>query len=651
MNKKNFRLTGILIAALLLGSLLLGYCSLLFTDDTQDTDITEDTYMTTKAFNTTIRVTEDNSYIVTEDISVVFDTSRHGIYRYIPQKGFISEVNDSGKLTQIPYYTKFKDVTSSHELYDESENGNRVFRFGEEDVTVKGAQEYSFSYHVVPVTSNGYTNAYYNIYPTGWRNEIPEGSTFSIEFPKDFDHDLLRLYYGNYGEQKDGSGIVTLSWDGNTVTGTLKQSLNTGSGMTFYVQMPKGYFTGSNTTVLLNRGWVIASIAILIILIVLFLAFGKDKAIIPSIQYQPPDGLDSAVVGYIVDGVISNEDITSLLIYWADKGFIKICEKKKGSLSLVKMKELPKDAPYHSKLIFKKIFGKDQDSIGKEVKLSKLKYKMTSTITKAKASIIKQYKNSIYTTSSKVARWISAVLTIAPLLIFSIYMKICLAINLFFFALILLYVVGGFLLCLTVDNWYSSSGNTRASMTGVSLGLSIGSLVSYIAIFGIKMLQEQMLNLFPALLSVCILSALGTLFTAFMKKRTSQCIEWMGHLAGLRNFIEVAELERMQVIAEDNPQLFYHILTYSYVFGLSDILLEKMSALTIPAPEWYEPHDRMDMFDYAIMYHMMHSDLKDVSTVIFAPKPESLSSSVSGSSFGGCGFSGGGFGGGGGGSW
>ena len=46
--------------------------------------------------------------------------------------------------------------------------------------------------------------------------------------------------------------------------------------------------------------------------------------------------------------------------------------------------------------------------------------------------------------------------------------------------------------------------------------------------------------------------------------RDSQCIEWMGYLAGLRDFIETAELDRMKMLAKDQPQMFYHIMPDVY---------------------------------------------------------------------------------------
>ncbi len=141
-----------------------------------------------------------------------------------------------------------------------------------------------------------------------------------------------------------------------------------------------------------------------------------------------------------------------------------------------------------------------------------------------------------------------------------------------------------------------------------------------------------------------------------MKKRTDQCVEWMGYLAGLRDFIETAELERMKVIAEQSPHLFYHILPFAYVFGLTDILLDKMRDLSLPAPDWYETRNASPYFDYYLMHRMMHEEMRSTATTISTPRPSSSSGSsgsggFSGGSGGSGGFSGGGFGGGGGGSW
>ncbi len=116
----------------------------------------------------------------------------------------------------------------------------------------------------------------------------------------------------------------------------------------------------------------------------------------------------------------------------------------------------------------------------------------------------------------------------------------------------------------------------------------------------------------------------------------------MGYLIGLRDFIETAELERMQMLADDNPNWFYHIMPYAYVFGLSDVWMKKFEQIAVPAPDWYvNTTGRMDAFDFYLFHRCMMHNLQTVSTTMSVPKPQS--SSGSGGSFGGGGFSGGGF--------
>ena len=128
----------------------------------------------------------------------------------------------------------------------------------------------------------------------------------------------------------------------------------------------------------------------------------------------------------------------------------------------------------------------------------------------------------------------------------------------------------------------------------------------------------------------------------------------MGYLAGLRDFIETAELDRMKVLAEDQPQMFYHIMPYAYVFGLSDVFAEKLKDLGLSAPDWYETDRQFTFFDYYIFNRCLMGSMDQVTSTLSVPEPPKTSSgsgSFGGGSFGGGGFSGGGFGGGGGGSW
>ena len=82
-------------------------CKPSFSTDGTQTQVVEDRNMTTQDYHTEIEIREDHSYLVSERIEVDFSNARHGIYRYIPQKGVITELQEDGTLSEIPYYASF----------------------------------------------------------------------------------------------------------------------------------------------------------------------------------------------------------------------------------------------------------------------------------------------------------------------------------------------------------------------------------------------------------------------------------------------------------------------------------------------------------------------------------------------------------------
>lgn len=663
MQKNAFlRIIGILLFFVLIN---MGSWSGLVSSMDSDTVISEDPYMTTNGYDVDIRIGEDNTYQVTENLDVSFLTPRYGIYRYIPETGSVIESNEDGKVETTLYYANVDLISSNQNVYEESESGNQVYRFGDEDQTVTEAQ-YQFTYEYIPQTTNGFTNAYYNIYSGKWQDSIPAGSTFKIQFPKEFDHTLLQFYYGEVGTNQDAAPILDLVWDGNTVTGTIKEELGFGSALTFYAPMEEGYFVGVHTT----RGAQIALIFISVISLaavaLLFFLFGKDETIITSIQYQPPEDLDSAAVGYIIDGTVDDRDLISLIVYWADKGYLKIKDPQEEDLVLVKMQEIPEDTPSYARTIFHGIFG-SYSEVGIGVKISDLKYKFADTIAAGKTSLRDKYKG-IYTKASKAAQIISVLLAIVPFGAFIIVTSVYSPSNLFgMFSNLLffvLYLTGIIVLVRTVDTWHVKTGAGRTISTITGVGLSVGAIAAMAVHYGIRMGRGNAMNFMVPMIVMAVVSVAMAFIAAFMKKRTHQCVEWMGRLLGLREFIETAELDRMKVIAQDNPNLFYHILPYAYVFGLSDVFMKKMEALKLPNPDWYVTGSATGnvptFFDYYLMHRLFYVGLPTATKNLNAVKVEPASNGSRGGGFGGGsfggggfggGFSGGGFGGGGGGSW
>ena len=56
-------------------------------------------------------------------------------------------------------------------------------------------------------------------------------------------------------------------------------------------------------------------------------------------EFYPPDGLNSADLGFIYKGRSEQKDIISLLIYLANKGYLKIEEFEEKVLNVIKSKQ------------------------------------------------------------------------------------------------------------------------------------------------------------------------------------------------------------------------------------------------------------------------------------------------------------------------
>ena len=534
--------------------------------------VTQDESMTTNAYHTEITVKEDQSYEVAEKIDVTFYSARHGIYRYIPNVGTAVSVGEDEKTERIPYRASVVLGKSDQPVSESTENGNKVYRFGDENRTVSGNQTYSFTYQVTPqFQAKEYNNAYYNVFPTQWQNAIPSGSSFSITFPKDFDQSKLKLYYGTFGETKNAKNILTLTWKENTLTGVLNRDLQFGEGITFFVPMKAGYFTQTHQIKGIEWLILIPVAAVFLILLILFLVFGKDETIISSIQYQPPEGLDSASVGYIIDGSVENKDLISLIIYWADKGYIGIKEQSSDNLVLVKKQDLPTNAPSYQHTLFNRIFENTEKR-----DLSTLKYKFEGTLEMAGKQLKNFFRNgtqdAIYTTSSKVARAVALVLCTLPLAYFMAVTSLLSYTSVFRIVLqVILWIAllaGVIIFCRAIDQWYTTSGKMRRAKAATALGICFISAALYTGSYIVRVLQGEVFQYIWVLAVVLILTACMVILTGFMKKRTARCIEWMGRLTGLRDFIETAELDRMNELANGNPEWFYHIIPYTYAFGL-----------------------------------------------------------------------------------
>ena len=148
---------------------------------------------------------------------------------------------------------------------------------------------------------------------------------------------------------------------------------------------------------------------------------------------------------------------------------------------------------------------------------------------------------------------------------------------------------------------------------------------------------------------IILFGLIGIICATLIHKDTDLKIDYTGKLLGLKEFIKTAEEDRIRVLSEENPEYFYDILPYAYVFGLAKIWAVKFKDIVIDKPGWYY-NDNDDTFN-CMAFTVSVSNACNTANRRMALQSFSNTTSSSGGSSSSGGYSGGGGGGGGSSSW
>jgi len=546
-----------------------------------------------------IRIMESGKIHVVETIKADFTKSaHHGIYRHIP----ISYKDSFGN----PYNLRFKLFGVADEngkaqpiAAEYKSSGEYYIKIGDRDVLYNGLMTYVVTYEVNRAVGyfDEHDELYWNSY-SEW--DVPVLlSSVTVHLPKDVNESDLQsdCYTGGYGETK--KDCISKVVDGETLQFSTTKIMNSGEGFTIVAGWPKG-LVGEPSSLTQIWWFVIDNWALLIPLFVFLFLFwkwytaGRDPKVRDTIvpRYEPPDNLTPTEVGTIVDEKVDLRDITSVVITYAVRGYLKIREIKSKKmfffddidyeLEVVKDYSKYKDMKSHERKILEAIFGTK-----KKVKISELKYKFYKHIKKIKKQI---YSN------------------------------------------------------LVKDGYLAHNPeNIRAIYMGVGIG------IMWFSLFMAGLIVEYF-----GLTAVFALAASGGLFIGFsfiMPRKTIKGAKAYIKIRGLEEYIRTAEKDRIK-FQEDQNIFFEKLLPYAMVLGLGDKWADAFKDIYKNPPNWFASND-MSSFNTYYLVSRLNSFSTHAQTA-FASSPRSSGGGSSawsgGSGFSG-GFSGGGFGGGGGGGW
>ncbi|MBR2341788.1 MAG: DUF2207 domain-containing protein [Clostridia bacterium] len=458
----------------------------------------------------------------------------------------------------------------------------------------------------------------------------------------------------SYGGYNSSSGLVdvTEGWsnDGKTLKiheDVLEVKYNsefgeyTAEGITLSFTFEKGVLKSfASTRIITPRTWLVVVLCALLIggAVALWLFGKKQGEIVTVVNVKAPDRMDPMQMGYLLDGTVDNEDVTSMLYYFAAKGYLTIDFTDESDPVLERVKvfdggfvELPDDAPSYQKTLFYGLFKNKQ-----VVSVSELNEKFYEHVDTAKMQMHlkkrKRYDRKSVLCFVANTALCAVIAALCPVLYGLLFVGGGYASPIGIFCSFIAIFLAVFALAVKEKEFKRS----KRLLQGILL-------VVYIiggAIFSFAVASHLMVEAEKILLVVCM--AIAQVFGYLTLSRTEEYNRTLGDILGFKDFIKVTEEDKIKFMLEENPELYYDILPYAQVLDVTDEWEDKFKNITLQPPQWAvynEPY-----FNYVMINRSMRT-----ATRYMLSRPQNTGSGVGrsggGGSFGG--FSGGGRGGGG----
>ncbi|MEO6906583.1 MAG: DUF2207 domain-containing protein [Abditibacteriaceae bacterium] len=624
-----------------------------------------------RSFSSDVRLQKDSTLDVTETIVMDFEgASRHGIYRDMPVK---YQRHDN----TYSIYVKVLSITDENNnplQYKTSEQGQDLnIRIGNGDTLITGVHTYKLHYTVLRAVNfyNGEPEVYWNATGDQWPFAMQQAVTrFYPPSGVSISQLTSKSYLGSPGSKAPAS----LQNEANDVA-FYTNNLNPGDELTFAVRLPQGSVVPPS---IMQTFWwyfvdwwpaFIAPLLALLILLSLYLRGGRDidgnQAV--AVEWAPPSDLSPAEVGTLIDEHCDMSDIISTLLDLAARGYLQIHENESKGLLFLSSKDYTfvRNAPdpvgdklaKHEKEFLDGIF---EDSIGSSLEASLIaEIAARQQARPQSAPPLKQALGAnafgladpaalltagVVSTKSQTVPPVAqpqATPPPAPVKPMPTNQAVQLSdLKEKFYTHIAPIKKSVFDELMSKNLFVHNPEDTRGQFKGAALICGFAGFV----LFTFSL---------PWAIGLLISAALIYLSMNAMPARTATGSRKLRECEGFARFVKLVEKPRLEMMHNENPEIFGRLLPYAVVLGVADQWAEGFKDLMTEPPSWYYPYNYGAgyLFSPMLFMHDMGNGMNTMSNT-FQSVPTS-SSAGAGGGFSGIsgGFSGGGFGGGGGGSW
>ncbi len=330
----------------------------------------------------------------------------------------------------------------------------------------------------------------------------------------------------------------------------------------------------------------ILDIVLIVVPIIIWYYKGNSNEVFPSTETTPPDEILPSEAGYILTGRVENSALGVMIINWAERGYIRINTKE--NFQLEKIHDIPYSSRKYEIYLFDRLFSKyGHNGIFEWKKLSPVaKNRLKAT----KRKIIKYFttkpENRIFSADGRpfvLLVGLIATLPVAKLIFIELYVlratyRFGPVITIIINALILiaLYFISA---TLAKPNRLRSRDSWKFILTIFILitALAVG-LTAFWIIGGGNGGFRYVLSMISSFIIIIVLN--------LMTQRTSHGDHLFEHCTGFKNFILNAEPSLVRKGAEEKPDLFTAVFSYTAAMGVSGKWAECFADSPVMIPDW-----------------------------------------------------------------
>jgi hypothetical protein len=544
-------------------------------------------------FKSRIQIGADGVLTVTETIRVAAEGAqiKRGIFRDFPTTR-LSRTGDKEKVS-FDVIQVLRDGRAEPHFMRDISGGKRLY-IGDEDVFLsRGAYTYTIVYRSDRQISffDDLDELYWNVTGNAWKFPIAQASA-EIELPPGASVKNRTAYTGPVGAK--GRNFATAGF-GRRITFATTQALRSGEGLTVAVSWPKGFVTQPGRLAeagyfLRDNAQVLVALAGVVIVLAYYLWawnwVGRDPeegTIVPL--FAPPEGFSPAATRFVRSMGFDQKAFAAAVVNMAVKGYLTIEESDDGDYVLATTGQNRDGLSPGELEVAKRLIG------GLErIELDQENHeRISGAIDGLKAKLREEF---------------AAIHFLRNLHYFAPGAAISLLVLIVLGALEGLEDGAGLLMGL-VAMTFMSVVMMRRARTALQRGsgfaivkavlFAAGAFVVVLAVLGASLFDASWL----AISALVVLAGINVLFYFLLKAPTLRGRKVMDEIEGFRDYLSVAEKERLAVLnpPEQTPELFERYLPYALALDVEHEWSEQFATTLAAAgmdtsyqPHWYSGH-------------------------------------------------------------